>query len=376
MRRKRKYLFWSVFFMLVVVVILDFVLGSVFIPYNYNHFRIKHPVYHHGIKPDISTMAAWGPLRYKFYSSSMGFRDLSQRDINISRDNKRILLMGDSHTEGVGIDYNFTFGGRLQIYADKNNVEVLNAAAVSYSPRIHYLKGDYLLNKKKLEIDEIWVFVDISDLQNELAYEPFYPEYGIASKLTVGMERFFRNNSLTYYSLYNLTTNKEMQEFSNALSNFNDEHGEISRNTLQLYKDFFSDFDDNTLLQNPQFHGVSEWIYDSEFIPLAQRGIELGQNNIKKLNAICKEKDIILRLSVHPWQKQVVKGDTTGFYVEAWRSFCKSEDIHFINLFPVFVNEENPYLVNSTCYIANDNHWNEIGHKRVFEHIVSYLDEK
>jgi hypothetical protein len=107
---------------------------------------------------------------------------------------------------------------------------------------------------------------------------------------------------------------------------------------------------------------------------LADEGLQLGFQNIKNLNQICIDKNIRLRLSVHPWQSQVLKGDTTDYYVESWRNFCRSENIDFINLYPAFITEENPLWIAKTCYIEGDNHWNETGHERVAKFFEKYID--
>jgi hypothetical protein len=120
---------------------------------------------------------------------------------------------------------------------------------------------------------------------------------------------------------------------------------------------------------------VSEWIYDRSLRELADEGLELGFGYISKLNTICRQKDIKVRLSIHPWQTQILRGDTTDYYVERWREFCLSEDIGFINLYPLFINHENPLWVARTCYIEGDNHWNEMGHARVADYLARFLNQ-
>ncbi len=363
------------FLLIIFFIIIDLLLGAFFIPESYNAFRVKNVVYHHGLKPNVSTHTAWGPILYNFHTNNLGFRDVANRNIPLNKDNenRRILLMGDSHTEGVGVDYPFTFGGLLQTYGEHQDTDFLNAAAVSYSPKIHYFKARQLIQEKNLEIDEIWAFVDISDLQNELGYERFEADNNTFTHFQMKLNRFLKNNSFTGFTISEIKSNKEINALSETITAFNQEGLGANKNTVTLYKDFFSHFDDETLLRNPEFHGVSEWIYKAEFIPLAEKGLQLGTHYMAQLNALCKENDIALKISVHPWQSQVMRGDTSNLYVETWREFCAEENIGFINLFPVFINHENPYYITETCYITNDNHWNEIGHHRVFEFLKSNI---
>lgn len=357
-------------------VLIDLFLGWLKIPYDYNFFRVKHPYFHHGLKSNQSGFAAWGGLVYPFYTNSMGFRDSAVYRVQKVPVHKRILIMGDSHTEGVGVDDKYSFCGRLHQVAGQKNIEILNAAAVSYSPRIHYLKADYLLNQKGLETDEIWVFVDISDLQNEIAYESFVPqEEGFFYPVSTKLRGFLKKRSFTWYVISSVRDARKINAFVGKMKEFDPRSfSELQKNTIEIYYDFFRDFDNDDLLRSPEFHGVGQWYYDEKTISLADRGLELGQQNMAKLAELCRQKDVRLRLAVHPWQTQVMKQDTLDYYVRSWKEFCNSENLDFINLFPVFINGENPFTVTETCYIHNDNHWNEEGHERVAARLEKLLE--
>jgi len=359
-----------------IIFVIDFFLGLLLIPEIFTGFRVRHPYYHHDLKPNVEQMAAWGPIIYPFYTNKYGFRDFPEKETSFSDVKKRILILGDSHSEGVGVDYQFTFAGRLQQAALTRNIEIMNASAVSYSPKIHFLKADYLLNRKGLKVDEIWVIIDISDLQNEIAYRQFKPRLPYTGESIVErLVKFTRNHSFVVYSIEAILNKRKNETLAKALSGLNQAGGQLPTETaIELYKEFFRNFDNEDLLRDPNFHGVSEWIYNEKLREFADQGLQLGFSNISALNRICREKGIACRLSVHPWQTQVVKGDTTDYYVESWREFCQSEGIDFINLYPLFVTEENPLWVAKTCYIEGDNHWNETGHARVARYFEKYLN--
>lgn len=375
-KHSRKILFLVTILLIVVLfLIIDLILGAFMIPKSYNAFRIKHAVYHHGLEKMVKTRAIWGPLIYTFHTNNLGFRDLSSRKVNLKKEEKkRILILGDSHTEGVGVNYQFTFAGYLQKMGEKKNIEFLNAAAVSYSPKIHYLKTNYLLNQVGLEVDEVWVFIDISDLQNELAYEGFKPSNPLIYNSIYRIAKFLKEKSFVYYSISSILMQQEIKSLTETVTKFNFEGAKPNSNTIELYNQFFSHFDDATMLRNPKFHGVSEWIYDPQFVNLAKKGMELGMNNIAQLKELCDKKGIKVSLFVHPWQLQILKGDTADLYTQGWQNFCKNNEINFINLFPLFINNENPSYVNATCYITNDNHWNETGHLRVANFLLDQLE--
>lgn len=377
MNKERKLKIVLVLLLVVIFVIIDLILGQFLIPHSYTNFRVKDTRIHHGLKADVSALASWGPIVYPMHINSLGFRDSSVRKVPLKSDKKRILILGDSHSEGVGIDYPNTYAGILQKAGEASDVEVLNASAVSYSPKIHYLKGEYLLRQKGLSVDEVWVVIDISDLQNEIAYQSFESRAPtLWDEIDQSVRRFFRTYSYTGFTLYSFNQNAEITEFTKAISGM---QKEIDRqpyeNAVELYKDFFSNFGDEDLLRDPSFHGVGEWIYDESLRELADQGLNMGFENISKLNEICRENNIKVRLSVHPWQLQVMKGDTTDYYVDQWRTFCEDEEIDFMNLYPLFVTEENPLHVIETCYIKGDNHWSEQGHKRVAEYLKRFVKQ-
>ena len=59
----------------------------------------------------------------------------------------------------------------------KKGIEVLNAAVASYSPSIYFRKTKYLIEDIGLDFDEVIVFTDVSDVQDEAYYYDF-DEYG------------------------------------------------------------------------------------------------------------------------------------------------------------------------------------------------------
>jgi hypothetical protein len=134
--------------------------------------RIAHDDYHHGLMANFEGYETWGRQRSKLYTNSLGFKDGKIRDVPAMTDTRRILLIGDSFTEGVGLEFEQTFAGMLYAAGQKRpeKIEFLNAAVISYSPTIYYKKIKYLLDAG-LKFDEVVVFSDLSDVQDEaIAY--------------------------------------------------------------------------------------------------------------------------------------------------------------------------------------------------------------
>src|SRR4051812_31502051 len=109
--------------------------------------RIYNPVYDHGFAADFDGFDVWGEARYRLITDSLGFKDASTREVPLTSAARRILLIGDSFTEGIGQPFENTFAGLLAEEGAKrpDKTEFLNAGVASYSPTIYYAKVKYLL---------------------------------------------------------------------------------------------------------------------------------------------------------------------------------------------------------------------------------------
>jgi hypothetical protein len=354
---------------------LDLVSGIFLIPDNFNSFRTKHYYYHHGLMPGQATMAAWGALIYPMFTNNLGMVDSTTGRVDKESNNYRILILGDSHSEGVGVPYPKTFAGRLARELQPQGIEILNASAVSYSQKTEYLKARYLIEIKGLQVDEIMVLVDISDIQNELVYEKFEPEEKSAmGDLLFRAKTLLTKKSTIYYLADAIRTQKQQEVFFKNIESFNKDAGtNMNTNIWELYSSFFSDFNDEVLLSNPQFHGMGGWMEDETFRELALKGIGMGQSYVLKLKELCDEHGIGLTLSVHPWHHQITRGEVSDEYVQNWESFARDQEIPFISFYPLFITDEDPDNVIRKYYISNDNHWNEFGHERVAVYLREYF---
>ncbi len=360
---------------LLIFVGLDLVSGIFLIPENFNSFRTRHYYFHHALMPRQETMAAWGALVYPMHTNSLGMVDSAACRIAKESNKHRILILGDSHSEGVGVPYEKTFAGRLADELKPHGIEVLNASVVSYSQKIEYLKAKYLIETKGLKVDELMVLVDISDIQNELVYEKFEAkEKSALGDLLFRTRTRLAKSSTIYYLVDAIQTQKQQDRFFNSIKSFNEKAGtQVNNNIWELYASFFSDFNDEVLLSNPQFHGMGGWMEDENFRELALKGIGMGQSNVLKIKELCHKHGIKLTLSVHPWHHQITRGNVSDEYALNWESFAREQDIPFISFYPLFINDEDPETVIKKYYIKNDNHWNEFGHERVAAFLKAYF---
>jgi hypothetical protein len=134
--------------------------------------RIANAVYHHDLAASFSGYDGWGGGNaYRLNTNSLGFKDVFPRIVSLLQDRRRVLLIGDSFTEVIGVPFEQTFAGLL--YRDGlesvNKVEFLNAAVAGYSPVIYYKKIKYVL-ESGLHFNEVVVFPDQSDIPDEATH--------------------------------------------------------------------------------------------------------------------------------------------------------------------------------------------------------------
>lgn len=109
-------------------------------------------------KPNSTGRMVTGEFNVSYKINSFGMRDI-ERDIVKKNGIKRILVLGDSFTEGVGVEQNQTYPSMLEkIMNEKNNAtrfEVWNAGVGGYAPDTEYV---YLKNNiGKIKPDMVMV---------------------------------------------------------------------------------------------------------------------------------------------------------------------------------------------------------------------------
>jgi hypothetical protein len=153
---------------LALFLLFDFVYSTLTAGSEARSPRISNPVYDHGLVAYFNGYEIWKDLPYSLITNNLGFKDASVRKVLLKPNSRRILLMGDSFTEAVGIDFEDSFAGLLfrAGQARPEKVEFLNAGVVSYSPSVYYKKTKYLI-ESGLQFDEVVLFSDLTDVTDE-----------------------------------------------------------------------------------------------------------------------------------------------------------------------------------------------------------------
>ena len=312
-------------------------------------YRIHSNVYHHGLAPNVDLRGSWGVGRYQLATDSLGFKNDAPKKIPLESNNHRILFIGDSFTEGVGISYANTFAGMIAKDLAKDHVEILNAAVVSYSPIIYWMKIKYLIEDVKLKFDEVVVFLDLSDLRDE---DGDNMELSLKNDTKVDEHSagFLHNNSIALLFIYH----SFIRNLDDVLKGFfiSQSHGRLNKKNIL-------------------------WSFDPEnFKIYGEVGLARLEKNMDRLRILLKEHDIPLTLAVYPWPDQIVRNDLDPIHVRFWQEWCRKHNITFQNYFPIFIKAENTKKdharILARYFIAGDAHWNKEGHRLIADQFISF----
>ncbi len=315
----------------------------------------RHAYYHHDLKKNYHGVHPWGGTSYVIRTNSLGFRDSGHRQVALSSDRHRIVILGDSFVEGVGSPYEKTF---VCMVAAKlaPSIEVLNAGVRSYSPKLYYLKTKYLIEQVGLRFDELVVFIDISDVQDEIVYESFFPARPREDhkRLLVRLDSWLKSISYTYNSLVRgVLKNMSRRLFSGASLAGDGESG-----------DRVDEFYENYYRQR------SQWTSNPEvYAAWGENGLALARENMEKLLALCEQHGIDVTIAVYPWPDQIRSGETDSIQSRFWRQVAGEEGFGFIDYFPDFIDGREPDVVVKEYFIAGDVHWTPSGHQLIAERL-------
>jgi hypothetical protein len=326
--------------------------------------RIANPIYDHGLSTNFDGYDVWGELRYRLVTDSLGFKDGSVRNVPLKSSSRRILLIGDSYAEGLGMSFEDSFAGMLYRAGQERSekIEVLNAGVASYSPSIYYRKIEYLI-ESGLQFDEVVVFSDPSDVNDE-ATSYFCidddPKYRAHCSPTEG-------SAQSRAALY-----KDTNFFT---------HHFVVTNRVRIYIKLSI----QSMLGNRR-----KWINtDHTYIDWTVPGLNVGNNyqplgvdggiarslqNMGALADLLAARNIPLTIVVYPWPQQIAQGDRGGRQVSLWREFCKVRCKAFMDLFPAFyaaADADKDWYEH--LYILGDVHLSPAGHRLMFHEVAKRL---
>jgi hypothetical protein len=369
---------------LVLFVGIDRALNEYYLP---DAKGIENSYYHHGLRKNFRGTVSWGQEKHPLYTNDLGFKDAQIRTVPRKVDRHRVLFIGDSFTEGAGLPFDQTFVGMfLKAFP---RLDVLNAGAVSYSPKLMYYRLKYLLEVEKLHFDELVVFVDISDINDEIEYSIWTP---VQESFLRRLDSWLRSVSFTYKilrkNLLDVEKNKLLQQLIKSIdagksvsppawNNGNQvpSQQQASVNPANVTpsgppKDVMPpDFREKRIEERPR------WTFDDDiYKKWGRAGMELAQYHMDLVVRLMREHNVSLTLAVYPWPDQIRAGDKKSIQEVEWQRFCQEHNIGFVSYFSEFVRENAEETVQQ-YFIPGDVHWNEKGHALVFQRLQGYYNQ-
>ena len=343
---------------------LDFAYSTLIHDENAASGRVKSDAYAYGLAPNYAGLESWGRRSYQLVTNSLGFKDAAIRDVPLAADVRRILVIGDSFTEGIGLRFDETYVGMLHRAGQESPepVEFLNAGANGYSVTLYYRKIEHLL-QNGLEVDEVLVALSASDIPREAAqffcFDP-NPDYAVHCDED--------------YGAWSPVPVRTSDSWGARLQR----HFVVTDRTRIILKDALTgprnDSPQEVLKDAIARSIVTGWPTRTEQLdPVLQPlgiagGIRRAQENMTRLADLLSAHGIDLSVSVHPWPVQLFDDDRNSPAVSVWRDFCELRCKSFISVFPAFFDYKDR---NADWYrdlfIYGDYHYSKKGNEVMFE---------
>jgi hypothetical protein len=377
---KLKFRLKPVLIIVLIILVMDIALAQILkrttefwaASYPSMDHRIRSPDYHHTFAPGRQVTERWGRLVYRFATNSLGFKDRSPRAIKAEPDGKRLLLLGDSFTEGAGYSFAETFAGHIQRAMAPKNIEVLNAGVGSYAPIIYDLKTRYLVEKAGLKFDHVVVFLDVSDIFDEarnyrldsagrLIVPPERPE-----KTSHVIGHFLRDNSaigrsVTLIRDQTASARKAIKLRRSVAKANGGSFFSVSDAELQIY----------AITEKP----ASNWTFDdAAWAAYGAEGRRKAALGLDRLREYLGSKGIAMTLAVYPWPDQILFDPEAPRHLGFWRQWAAQRDLQFIDLFAPFSKGASVDTL-MRYFIPGDFHWNKKGHALTAEAFLKQFKE-
>ncbi len=330
----------------------------------------RDPIRHHAFKPNCDAVYRWGGDSYEFSTNSLGFRDERVRDVPVTDAKPRILMLGDSMTEGK-LAWHSSFVGRIADHFPQ--YDFLNGGVASYSPS-NYFNVTRMVLDREIDIDEVIVFIDISDVQDEATY--YRDADASGAVLGPKSERFHVSwwaRTRMDISGYFMLTNYGLRWVERKLV----DHGFYHLNTGPLGDAFDMERGAWTYRKVNE----SKPFYDG-YAPLGvEAGIAREKLKMDRLWEMVSERNIPLSVVVYPHPAQVVHDTAESRQVRIWRNWCEGKCKRFISLFPAVlaVKSRCPPLEPGCWYLKyfvfGDIHYNAAGNAVLAGELISSLIE-
>ena len=328
--------------------------------YDRKSHKIKSYYYHHDLRPNARWIENWGYQNAEIFTNNLGFKDRKIQNIDFKKYN--ILFIGDSFTEGVGVEYQNTFVGKIddQINSVSKDHKVLNAGVVSYSPIVILGKLNYLINIKQYPITKVFVVLCNGDIHDDLfRYNEINENYIVSHndflniKILVDINNFIKSNTITYQFI------KRVTPISNLFEDLKTEIPDFDNFNLKQVLSILNSKSD-------QKHVIDK----NEFEKWGKLGLEKSKNYIKQIKNLLSEKNIDFTLVYLEEPIFMLNNLESDFYKNFWGNVALKNNIDFIFVEDFHKNENDKFKIYRELFFIGDNHFNDKGNGLVAEEII------
>jgi hypothetical protein len=338
-------------------------------------FERHDAVLHHRFIP-----GAQGRYRTTEFDAAYVINSLGLRDRETSREKpagvSRILMLGDSFTEGNGVEAEEAFSGQLQVMLDQAGLgkrwQVINAGVGSYSPLLEYL---YLKNGGlSLQPDLVILSFDLSDVYDDIHYAQLALFDADGEPVAVRGQPLNRPWPLRF-----LVAIKDLLKKHSRIYSLVRRRLDVKR--IRQKSNFSGDF---------RFDKYAMLREDVE--PQDDRDWTLSYQYLLKIRDLLRSRGIHFWVVVYPYGHQISReewgigrafwGFETGKVYstraqDLVEQFCRRNGIRVINTCEDFRETARSIY---PLYFENDGHWRPAGHTVVanilYRVLVPYLRER
>jgi hypothetical protein len=336
-----------------------------------NLCRVPDPVRHHALMPNCTSTVHWGKESFTFNTNSIGFRDENIRDVPRGDPRPRILLLGDSFTEGQ-LAWSDTYAGKIA--ASLPQYSFLDGGATAYSPSNYFNVAKALL-ADGYDVDEVIVFLDATAVHYEAAFYRDKDAYGAV----YGPAREQRKTS--WYGQWRFRISSHLFITADIVGYV--EQQLVKYGYFHLVASLAgADTFDLEWAAWP-YRGVNETdAFPSGYAPLGL-GVGLAKQTAKMtlLWQELERHNIPLSVVVYPYPGQLVHDKVDSQQVRIWQQWCQGKCKRFLSLYPEFfaVRDSCPWLQRGCWYdklfLFGDVHYTGVGNAMVASAVVSSLME-
>ena len=360
-----------IFISLFLFLIIDFYFGKIFVdkylqsikddPIYHKKQRVRHNFFHHTLAPNIDyKKTGWGPKIYRLCTDEWG---LKYKCNTKSKNTYKLAIIGDSFVEGIGIPYEETFAGIINL---KTTPEIANLGVSSYSPKIYYSKLKYFI-EKGFKFNHVIIFIDVSDLIDDMNSYILLRDGKVRDKKWNKKIEWYINAKFPVLDqlIFKFTKNNRYRATDTILT----QAKTFTSNENLKIEDLIKIYDKKMNLR-------SMWTYMNENkIKGYDYGIDQGiEEQIRTMDMIydyLTDRKIKLSVAVYPWPQTILYDVPYNNHVKIWEEFCKRRCVNFINHYPLFMNindsDEKKIEIIKKYYQLGDIHFNAEGNKLIAE---------